>query len=95
MKCLTHLFYFQALSSSADITYVNFAKNGVTDGLSQVRDETYSISKGLSMTLMVDMVVGDTVRVLFTQVNIKQCFCMIYVCVFFQLIFRLTSADIS
>ena len=91
IKCLTHLFYFQALSTSdADITYINFAKNGVTAGLSQVRDETNSISKGLVMTLMVDMVVGDTVRVLFTQ-----CFCMIYVWVIFQLIFRLTSADIS
>ena len=71
LKCLTRLFYFQALStndgsSSADITYINFAKNGVTDGLSQVRDETYNINKGLFMTLMVDMVVGDTVRVLFT-----------------------------
>ena len=79
IKCLTHLFYFQALSSSADITYINFAKNGVTDGLSQVRDETENYNKGLFMTLMVDMVVGDTVRVFFTQVNIKQCFCMIYV----------------
>jgi len=61
-------FNFQALStndgsSSADITYINFAKNGVTDGLSQVRDETYNINKGLFMTLMVDMVVGDTMRV--------------------------------
>ena len=66
---MTHLFYFQALStndgsSSADITYINFAKNGVTDGLSQVRDETYNVNKGLFMTVMVDMVVGDTVRVL-------------------------------